>query len=277
MKKLLAIILAVSMVFTLSACGDGNVDADDSTTANEETTTDIVDNSENTDINDEAPSTESTTVSDEKNPEKPVSNSAANWSKTEIVEFYKQSAVKSGSTAKSTQSMSMANLTVTDSGAVGIFVNMIKPVINNVLKSNTVKFNGITGGYTKLVPEDVKSAKAYYEGKYTVIEMTMVEQTDGIYGNMTEGTVGHAISVLGNVSTAVEQFPNFNVDLKNAHIKINYTNPTVKVKINSKGIIEKGTWSYKAKVNIENLKIDSIKIKKAYAEIDYKVITGGGF
>ena len=43
------------------------------------------------------------------------------------------------------------------------------------------------------------------------------------------------------------------------------------------GMIEKGTWSYDAQIYIRNLKIDSIMINKADAEIIYTITTGGGF
>ena len=105
----------------------------------------------------------------------------------------------------------------------------------------------------------------------------MVEQTDGIYGDYQGGSVGHAVNVLGNVATAVEQFPAFDIKFEEADIKIHYTKPTVKVKINKDGVIEKGTWSYDAQIYIRNLKIDSIMINKADAEIIYTITTGGGF
>ena len=107
--------------------------------------------------------------------------------------------------------------------------------------------------------------------------MTMVEQTDGLYGDAQEGTVGHAINVLGNVASAVEQFPDFDIKYKEADIKVHYSQPTVKVKINDKGIIEKGTWRYVSEIYIRHLEISGIMIDKADAEIEYVIIVGGGF
>ena len=68
------------------------------------------------------------------------------------------------------------------------------------LKNNSIEFDGITGGYNSLVPSDVQSAKAYKDGDYTVVEMVMVEQTDDAYGDTYKGTVGHGISVVGNIA-----------------------------------------------------------------------------
>ena len=107
--------------------------------------------------------------------------------------------------------------------------------------------------------------------------MQMKEQTDGTYGSPYDGSVGHAISVLGNVSTAVAEFPDFKIDFENADIKVRYSEPVVKVKINNDGIIEKGTWSYMANVDIKHLDISGIMVDTADAAIFYEIKVGGGF
>ncbi len=207
-----------------------------------------------------------------------LSANPADWSTEEIVAVYKNAASKSHSSVESSQIMLMPKLVVNDGdGALGAFLKMISPVIQAVLKNNATTYGGVTGGYTKMVPEDVQSAKAYKEGDYIVIEMIMVEQIDGIYGDFQGGSVGHAINVLGNVATAVEQFPAFNIKFEEADIKVHYTNPNVKVRINSSGIIEKGTWSYDSLIYIRNLDVNRIMINKADAEIDYIITIGGGF
>lgn len=305
MKKLVAILLVLSIMFVFVACKD-NENTDPTETVTESTTDDRAVNSGDVDVEDEAStdegtSDEETVIGDEvKEPStdknngkedatgkedetetttmRPLSDDPADWSKDEIVEVYKQAAIKSHPTAKSSQTMVLNKLIVNDGdGALNFFLNMIKPVIDTALKNNTTSYNGLTGGFTKLVPSDVKSAKAYKQGKYTVIEMTMVEQTDGLYGDAQEGTVGHAINVLGNVANAVEQFPDFDIKYKEADIKVHYAQPTVKVKINDKGIIEKGTWSYVSEIFIRHLEISGIMIDKADAEIEYVIVVGGGF
>ncbi len=308
MKKIIAILLVLSMMFAFVACKedkgddptetrqesttedkavnsndvetesttDEDVSDEESTTeedtsVEESTTKDVVEEQKVTDKEDKNDKAESTT-------KKAPSADPADWSKAEIVDFYKKAAVKSHPTATSSQKMILHKLVVNDGdGALAFFLNMIKPVINTVIKNNTTTYNGLTGGFTKLQPSDVKSAKAYKEGNYTVIEMNMVEQTDGLYGDAQEGTVGHAINVLGNVATAVEQFPAFDIKFEEADIKVHYANPTVKVKINDKGVIENGTWGYNSEIYIRNLKIDRIMIDKADAEIEYIIVTGGGF
>ncbi len=296
MKKIVAILLVLSMMFAFVACkNDENIDPTetnpevqtDDQAANsddvepEVSTDEDASNEESTTGDAEEPSTDKNTENEEETEtvtSKPLSDDPAEWSKDEIVAFYKQAAVKSHPTAKSSQTMVLNKLVVNDGdGALNFFLNMIKPVIDTALKNNTTSYNGLTGGFTKLVPSDVKSAKAYKQGKYTVIELTMVEQTDGLYGDAQEGTVGHAINVLGNVADAVEQFPDFDIKYKEADIKVHYTEPTVKVRINDKGIIEKGTWRYVSDIYIRHLEVSGIMINKADAEIEYVIVVGGGF
>jgi len=210
--------------------------------------------------------------------DKPASDNPADWSKEQVVEFYKQAATKSHETAESSQTMSMPKLVVNDGdGALGFFLKIANPAINSVLEKNSTTYGGITGGYANLVASDVDKYKAYKDGEYTVIEMKMVEQTDGIYGDAQGGTVGHAINVLGNVATAAEQFPEFDIKFEEADIKIHYADPIVRVRINKDGIIEKGTWSYTSEVYIRHLQINSLTVDKADAEIDYVIVVGGGF
>ena len=297
MKKIIAILLVLSMMFAFAACG-GNKDETPTTNSNTENTTeDQAVNSGDVDV--EEPSTDETAEepSTDENGEEPSTDKAddnkedesttvkeeipadpAKWSKEQIVEYYKQSAIKSHPTATSSQTMELLKLVVNyGDGALNFFLNMIKPAIKTVIKNNAISYNGITGGFKNLQPSDVKSAKAYKQGNYTVVELYMVEQVDGIYGDSQSGTVGHAINVLGNIATAVEQFPQFDVNYKDADIKVRYANPTVKVKINDKGIIEKGTWSYVADCSFKHLEISGIMIDKAEAEIKYVIVVGGGF
>lgn len=307
MKKIIAILLVISILFAFAACkndenidptetntlsttedqavnsGDVDVEPESSTdenTSDEESTTGDVADEPSSDKSDKEDETQKDDKDDEteSTTKKPVSDNPAEWSKAEIVEVYKNAAIKTHSTAKSSQTMVLNKLVVNDGdGALNFFINMLKPVIDTALKNNTTSYNGLTGGFTKLTASDVKSAKAYKQGKYTVIEMTMNEQTDGLYGDAQEGSVGHAINVLGNVADAVEQFPDFDIKYKEADIKVHYVQPTVKVKINDNGKIEKGTWRYVSDIYIRHLDISGIMIDKADAQIEYVIVVGGGF
>lgn len=239
----------------------------DTDTLAEETSDDKENISDKDSGNDEK-TTNKVTTADKKDP--------SNWSKAEVVAFYKAACEKSAA-KKSVQTMSMRKNTLKAAGGVGNFLSMAEPIIRNVLKLNSTEIDGITGGYNKLVPSDCKSAKAYKSGNYTVVEMKMVDQIDGVYGKKAEGTVGHAIFVVDGVAEAVEQFPAFDIRYKEADIKIYYTDAIVKVKINSNGVIEKGTWSYVTEPVINGLYIENLEVNNAGAVIDYKVTVGGGF
>lgn len=210
-------------------------------------------------------------------PQRELPQNPAEWTKAEIVNYYKMAANKSTG-VKSIQKMTMdngMNVQINNS-ALEFMIGLAEPVIKAALKANSTEFDGITGGYNDLVPSDIKSAKAYKEGNYTIIEMVPVEQIDDAYGDTFKGTTGHAISVVGNIAVVADNFPNWNVNFKDAFIELKYINPQLKVKINDKGVIEKGTWSYVVGVTVRNLQIEKVIIN-ATTDINYVITTGGGF
>lgn len=211
-------------------------------------------------------------------PQRELPENPAEWTKAEIVNYYKIAANKSTG-VKSVQKMTMdngMNVKINNS-ALEFLIGLAEPVIKAALKANSTEFDGITGGYNDLVPSDIKSAKAYKEGNYTVIEMIPVEQTDDAYGDTFKGTTGHAISVVGNIAVVADNFPNWTVNFKDAFVQLKYINPQLKVKINDKGVIEKGTWSYVVGVTVRGLRIESVIIENATTDINYVITTGGGF
>ncbi len=274
MKKTITILMSLLMLIALTSCKDNeHSDAPESSsvfeTQNAETPDNTDDITENT--------VEETVSSADVSESTTAPSDPSEWTKEEIIEFYKKAAEKSNKTAKSTQIMVLNELIINDGdGALGFFIKILEPAIASVIEKNAFEFDGITGGFANLEASDAKSVKAYKSGKYTVIEMTMNNQTDGIYADAYAGSVGHAITVLGDVSKAVAEFPQFKVDFENADIKVNYVNATVRVRINSNGIIEKGTWKYTCDPEIRHLDISGIMIDKADAKIDYIITVGGG-
>ena len=293
MKKIIALLLAVAMLVTFAACNKNGGEDITTTTLSESdnvsetqavetTVADLT--TEPASENITADSSETTTAAESTTAA--LSDDPSKWTDEEIIEFYKAAAIKTHPKVQHSQTMTMDSLVIGEGGGVGgFFIDSIAvPAINGVLKKNSTTFDGITGGYKDLVVSDAKSIKAYKSGNYTVIEMTMKEQTDGKHGHNMSGTVGHAITVLGDVSIAVAEFPQFKIDTDNADIKIYYNNATVKVKINQNGMIEKGTWEYTASVSIKNLALNfkdattkDLVVKKASADIGYNIVLGGGF
>lgn len=298
MKKILAVLTALIMLFAFTACDNGNetkepettTAANDASASVSESMTEFSDDANKdelstvmsetvTDANGETIPAEETTLAEITT----SSSDPSKWTKEEIVVFYKQAAAKSNKQI-STQTMTMTEIVANDgNGFLGTLIEWVTPIFKSALKNNSTQYEGITGGHDKLVPSDVQSAKAYKSGEYTVIEMTMKEQTDGIHGDWSEGTVGHAISVVGDISVVQDELPQFYIDFENADLKLHYTNPKVRVKINKDGIIEKGTWSYVLDVELENLYIEAINfpikvmVENGYGSVDYKVTVGGGF
>ena len=215
---------------------------------------------------------------DPSTPQRELPEDPKEWTKEEVVAFYKAAAKKSTG-VKSVQKMEMnngMNVKINNS-ALEFVIGLAEPVLKMALKNNSIEFDGITGGYNSLVPSDAQSAKAYKEGDYTVVEMVMVEQTDDAYGDTFKGTVGHAISVVGNIAVVADNFPNWTINFKDAFVELKYVDPVVKVKINKDGVIEKGTWSYYVHVHVKGLQIENIVVEDATTVIDYVITTGGGF
>lgn len=293
MKKIIAVITALLMIFTFASCTDKNTEENKPAESFAEITSENnIDTPYESAANPVEESTQSTDSADETTTS-PSSTSApislpsddpASWTKEQVVEFYKAAAIKSGS-QKSVEKKILSEMVVNDGdGILGKLVEWATPFLIKALEDSQVEFDGITGGYKDLVPEDAQTAKAYKSGEYIVVEMKMKEQTDGIHGDRYGGTVGHAISVVGDISSVEEALADwFEIDFENSQIKLRYTNPTVKVKINKYGIIEKGTWSYVIKINVLNLFVAaknfpiSAMVESAHGSVDYVITVGGGF
>lgn len=289
MKKLIAAVLALVMLFAFASCKDDANEPQNTpevvTDTNGEAVTnnagEVVTKPANTEITVDI---EETTAVDTTVPESTaVLSDPSTWTKEQVVEFYRNAAINSKS-KKSIQKMTLEEMVVNDGdGLLGTLVELITPFLVSALEDSSTEFDGMTGGYENLVPEDAQSARAYRSGDCIVVEMTMKEQIDGAHGDLHSGTVGHAISVVGDLKVVEEALPNFEIRFEEADIKLHYKNPKLKVKINKDGVIEKGTWSYKVFINVENLYVGgrnlplSATVKSAYGTVDYIITTGGGF
>lgn len=290
MKKLIAIITVIAMLFAFAACNNSNEpDAPTEvvtnnigeavTNKNGEVQTKVVAES-TTNADGETTTTEAQTTEAVSAP----SDDPSTWTDKEVVEFYKKAAIRSKTAVTSKQTMTLNEMVVNDGdGLLGTLVEWATPFLVSALEDSSTEFDGITGGYENLVLSDTTSVKAYKSGEYTVVEMTMKEQTDGIHGDTFSGTVGHAISVVGDISSVAEALPMFAIDFENADIKLHYANPKLKAKINKDGIIEKGTWTYTVDVTVANLNIAAVRlpikafVESAHGSVGYVIVTGGGF
>lgn len=268
------------MILTFTACGEEKK-PDEQTTGRTEIS-EVITDSVSTDLTETEAETETTEPDEEESSteeETTLSADPANWTDEQIVEFYKAAATKTAPNVTSVQTMTMRELVVNDGdGLLGKLVEMITPFLVKALEKNSTEVEGITGGYSKLTVSDAKSIKAYKSGKYTVIEMTMKEQTDGIHGDALSGTVGHAISVVGDISVVEKELPQFDIGFEESNITLRYTNPKLKVKIDENGMIESGEWSYRVVINLTNLRVDAVKVPigatvaKGHGSVDYKIV-----
>lgn len=286
MKKFLSLLTAAVLIFTLTACGDEQ-NPQEQTTGQTEMTEEITDflSNDSTAPSEAESTTEGEAGTTELNEEESSTEEAttdadpAKWTDEQIVEFYKAAAKKTHPHVTSVQTMTMKELVVNDGdGLLGNLVDMITPFLVKALEKNSTEIDGITGGYSNLTASDAASINAYKSGKYTVVEMTMKEQTDGIHGDAFSGTVGHAITVVGDISVVEKELPQFDIGFEESDITLRYANPKLKVKINENGMIESGTWSYTVLVNLSNLRVDAKKfpigatVGKGYGSVDYKIV-----
>ena len=193
-----------------------------------------------------------------------LSDNPANWTKGKIIEEYKKAAKKTHSSVKSNQNITLKKISI-NNGEYDNAISMVKPIIAKFIESNSTQIDGITGGFENLAEHDVKSAKAYKSSDGTVIEMTMVEQTAGAKEDALSGSVGHAITTVGDISEVTGDLSDMGLplELSENDTKIYYTNPVVKVVIGVDGKITSGTWSYTVKICMNNMKAFGKTVDKA--------------
>lgn len=280
-KRVFAGLLSLIVVFTLTACKaseETSVTLESTTifngTVNEvvtdnilNTETPIVDTTVENNVQDSSQitTTQTTTVNAEVVTTE-TDDDPANWSKERIVEEYKNAAKNSSESAKSSQKIVMKEININD-GENAKMMSFIKSIIAKFLESKSTTKDGITGEYENLVVEDVNSAKAYKSGDGTVIEMLMVEQVSGANEDANSGSVGHAITTIGDISTVVKDLNDRGLSIELSEneedTKIYYTNPVVNVVINDNGEIVKGTWSYTVEICMNNFKAFAKDVEKA--------------
>ena len=237
---------------------------EEDTTAAEEETAAAADATEAAAEETEA-ATEAETEAEKKTPE----------TKAEIVEFYKQAAIASDSTAKGQDKMEMTKLDG-GSGLVGSLVSAFEPIAKKALSNNSGTTNGITGGYEKLSEADVANATAKDDGKYTTIHIDLKNQTDGMNGKSNEGSVGHGVSVLDGVQKAIDELKGVDIDTSEGSIKLQYHNAYIDAKIdNATGKIVSGKWHHTVDILINNVKVKigiiSATLKDAIGAVEYTV------
>ncbi len=205
------------------------------------------------------------------------------WTTAEIVETYRHAAGRTHNSVTSYQDMKMRDDSLKAPGIPDTLLSFAEGVMADALAKNSMNIKGITGGHQNLVTSDVQSARAYKSGNNIVIEMRMKEQIDKGNGNMYSGTVGHAISVVGDIDNVIGQFSGLGMEatIADNDVTLHYKNPVLKVAINSSGYIINGTWSYYVDITLKNLTIKAlgmtVPVAQATSIVDFVVTLNGGF
>ena len=286
MKKLFALLVVAAMVVCMTACGGKTTEEPADTTAAEVVTEATVEETEAVTAEDasavEATEAETTEAAAEAETEATEAETeAADENKTpetveEIVEFYKKAATETNKQKiNASDKMSLVSLDG-GSGAIGALVNLFEPIAKSALEKNSGSLDHITGGFDKLSADDVASATAKSDGKYTTVRINLKEQTDGMNGKSREGHVGHGVSILDGVQTAIDELNGVDVDASQGEIKLHYNNAYIDCKIdNETGKVVSGKWHYTVNVTINNVKAKigfiSATLNGAKGVVEYQV------
>ncbi|HBV44122.1 MAG TPA: hypothetical protein DEF14_07010 [Ruminococcaceae bacterium] len=305
MKRILALIMVLAMVFAFAACkskDDGATTTDPSSAGGE-----VIDNGDGSTVPADASAADSTDTSNDASEVstdasgKPVeapsqaagsqggSQGGAQTGNTEkglnstdakaVVAFYNKAVnatVKNPPKGK--QTMKLEKLEGT--GGLGKILGSFEGIAKKALEKNSTDTNYIPAGdHGDVLPTDVKNAKATNDGKYTTVSFDVKPQTDGPKESSSKGPVGRSIGTLGNVQNALDQLPGVSVTSGIENIKLTYDHAYVTVKIdNNTGKIVSGTWHYKVNVNVNNLGVKVIGIPASvdtlHGIVDYTVKIG---
>ena len=283
-RKYLAVIISVLIVLSFTACGNeaDNVVPTDETTAAEITEESVVDAdvtspeeipdvSSQPEIPADVEISEATTVAVS---EKDLSA----FTKAEMVELYKNAAIRSHSSVTSQHSAQVTKISINGSELSGAF-DFVKKIISSFISKNSDDTQGITGGYKNLSEADVKSIRAYPSGKNTAIEIVLNNQVDGAKGDVQGGSVGHAIDVVGDISAVTGELTELGlpIEIPEESKSIHYTNASVKVMDDENGKIIRGTWKYTVEIRLKDYKAFGADVESSSIVMDNVITVGGGF
>ena len=279
-KRISVLILCAIIILVCTSCGNEKPNTpytDAVTSAVTETDNNyneiIAENKSTAEITESSITETTTAVSETSAVDNPV-----NWSYSQIVDAYKSAAKRTHPHAKSQQKITLADISI-NNGQYESGMKFVKSIISTFLNNNSTEIDGITGGYINLTESDIASARAYSVGKNTAIEMVMVNQTDGPRADALSGSVGHVISVVGDITVVTKQLQDMGlpIEISEKDTKIYYTNPTVKVLIDENGNIIKGTWRYTVDINLNNYHVAGTKINTTSVVMDNTITLNGGF
>ncbi|MBQ4243334.1 MAG: hypothetical protein II702_00335 [Clostridia bacterium] len=290
MKKILALMLALAMVFTLAACGGTkeNPTEPDETVTDEITTEEATEPVATEPVSGEGTSTDATEpVTDENG--QTVTEAASETTTeagkglnstdaAEIVAYYNAARkATEGHAPKGHQTMTLAALDGGD-GIVGGIISAFEGIAKSALEKNSTETDYIPAhDHDDVKVSDVKNAKAVNDGKYTTITFDVVDQSAGASTKGGDGSVGRTVGVLDGIDNALKELSGVEVKDGIQNIKLTYKNAKVTAKIdNETGRIVGGTWQYRVNINISSISLKvtifSATLKNVSGAVDYKVV-----
>ena len=218
MKKLLAILLALTMVFAFVACGSKTTD-ETTTEATEEVTEEITEATEEaTEAPDATEATEAGADATEASAEDASDASESETETTaadeglnstdpaEVVAFYNAARKATKPAPKGNQTMALVG-DISGDGAIGAFAGPLTSAANSALSKNSKETDWIPAAdHADIKPEDVTSAKATTKDGVTTIELKFKDQTDGPNGDSNNGgAVARGVGTLGSIDGALSE------------------------------------------------------------------------
>ena len=297
MKKVIALLMALSLVFALAACGGGEEEvttttdlfadettlaADETTLAADETTaaadeTTLAADETTTAADETTAAADETTLAAGETTAAATTAASAGLNSTdvkEVVEYYNAAVKKTNKAgAPAGQSTMKLNGDISGDGAIGVILKVLNPAAKSALEKNSTPTDYIPGS-GELKPEDIIRAEAVSKNGVTTIKLSIKEQTDGSDADPKAGPVGRAIGTLGSIDNALSEL---GAELTSGRdtVKLTYKNSTIKCTINEKtGLITGGTWFYQVNVLVGNAKAKlgiTANLKNLKAVIDYTV------
>lgn len=177
---------------------------------------------------------------------------------SEIIDIYKTAAEKTdkaGAKCKKTLSLYKADNEGTN------FDKYIEPKLASFADAYTGEINRITGDYMNLSAENVYSAEATNDGKYTTVELGLRVQPCSTLGTDSINSVAHGIDIVPDVNTVLGSLPDLSFDFTDGDFFFTYSDAEIVAKIdNETGLIVSADWSY-----------------RLYADIADAVVTGPDF
>ena len=259
MKKFLALLLALTMVFALAACGSETVTEDaaeavtDEVNAAEEETALVEDEAQTEAVTEELTTEEPTT-------EEPTTEAAeadpSAWTTEEIVKYYNEAVIKTNANGKISGANTMKlNGDITGDGALGTVLKIASPIIEKTLARNSTTQEEIPGKGA-LKAEDVQSAKASLSNGKIAISITLKNQVDGPTADAENGgSVARGIGTLGNLEVALNEL---GAELYSGRetVRLTYDNAYIKATINPEsGLITGGNWHYNVNIYVGDAQI----------------------